>query len=152
MGAVEVFHSTARVVAGSAGEIGVVHAYPVGLEAGRDFRDPTRNAWLRRFQEEADARIGEFADEMRSFGISVRAVARPGRPEEVVRREATAATADLVAVGTHAAQGIARWLAGSVARDVVRRASCDVLVSRPSHPSRAFPPRVALRGADADRE
>jgi nucleotide-binding universal stress UspA family protein len=147
LGSVEVLLTAARVAATASEPIRVVHAYPVGLEAGRDFRDPCRNGWLQRFQEAADARLAEFGAEVAHFGTPLRAAARPGRPEEVLLSEAAAAGADLVAVGTHAAQGLSRLFVRSVASEVVRRATCDVVVARPSHPPRAFPPRTGRRAA-----
>jgi nucleotide-binding universal stress UspA family protein len=45
---------------------------------------------------------------------------------------ATQLEADLIVVGTHGRNGIARWLLGSVAEGVVRQAACPVLVIPPA--------------------
>lgn len=55
-------------------------------------------------------------------------VAEPGR---LITDLATSVDANLIVVGTHGRRGLARMLLGSVAQDVVKRASCSVLVVRP---------------------
>ena len=45
---------------------------------------------------------------------------------------------DLIVMGTHGRQGLKRWLEGSVAEEVIRRAPCPVLVIRDS----LAPPRL----------
>jgi nucleotide-binding universal stress UspA family protein len=44
---------------------------------------------------------------------------------------ASALEAELIVVGTHGRNGVARWLLGSVAEGVVRQATCPVLVIPP---------------------
>jgi len=75
---------------------------------------------------------------------------RIGRPWEEVVRVAAEIWADLVVVGTHARTGVPRLLLGSQAEEVVRRASCPVLVVRDV--SYEAPPKVSfirdLRGPE----
>jgi len=52
---------------------------------------------------------------------------RVGDPAEEVLREAEEMQADLIVMGTHGRTGLGRVLMGSVAEQVVRRATCPVL-------------------------
>lgn len=69
-------------------------------------------------------------------GISVPAEIRverqvaEGAPAEEILRATQAAKADLIVMGTHGRTGLARLLAGSVAEQVMRRATCPVLTVR----------------------
>lgn len=54
-----------------------------------------------------------------------------GRPSTEIVRLAGALQAGLVVVGTHGRRGLTRALLGSVAGEVVEKASCPVLVVRP---------------------
>jgi nucleotide-binding universal stress UspA family protein len=47
---------------------------------------------------------------------------------------------DLIVLGTHGAAGWARWLTGSIAEEVVRRAPCPVLVVKAEKPTEGLPP------------
>lgn len=60
---------------------------------------------------------------------------------------ATDLQADVVVVGTHGRTGVTRFVVGSVAESVVRRASCPVIVVRPKDyqgrvPAEVEPPRA----------
>ena len=68
--------------------------------------------------------------------------------------------ADLILVGTHGRQGLKRLLMGSVAEQVVRNATCPVLVMRPRRydvhpelaPEPACPECVKMREASGGAE
>jgi nucleotide-binding universal stress UspA family protein len=53
-----------------------------------------------------------------------------GQPAEVILRVAQEESADLIAMGTQARTGLGRLLLGSVAEQVLRRATCPVLTVR----------------------
>jgi nucleotide-binding universal stress UspA family protein/quercetin dioxygenase-like cupin family protein len=53
-----------------------------------------------------------------------------GDPLQEILRLARAETCDLIVMGTHGRTGLNRWLAGSVAEEVVRKAACPVLAVR----------------------
>jgi nucleotide-binding universal stress UspA family protein len=55
-----------------------------------------------------------------------------GHPAERIVALATAIDASVVVMGTHGRTGLKRWVLGSVAEEVVRRAPCSVFVLRPS--------------------
>lgn len=70
---------------------------------------------------------------------------------------ATAENCDLIVMGTHGREGLARFFMGSVAERVVRLANLPVLLLRLSeavHPSVGFPKRilVALDGGEASQQ
>lgn len=54
-----------------------------------------------------------------------------GAPWPEVLQLATDLQADLIVVGSHRKKSVERWLLGSVSEQIVRRASCAVLVARP---------------------
>jgi len=53
-----------------------------------------------------------------------------GDARDAILRAADAVHADLIVIGTHGRRGLSRVLLGSVAEDVLRRASCPVLAVR----------------------
>jgi nucleotide-binding universal stress UspA family protein len=66
-----------------------------------------------------------------------------GEPAEQILKAATSVNADLIVLGTHGSTGLARLLMGSVAEDVLRKATCPVLTIRARVPSRTATPAVA---------
>ncbi len=54
-----------------------------------------------------------------------------GNPAERIVALAAEVDADLIVMGTHGRTGLKRWVLGSVAEEVVRRAPCGVYVIRP---------------------
>lgn len=71
---------------------------------------------------------------LRDRGIVANGACRPGNPVEAILEEASRWEADLVAVGTQGRRGLSRFLLGSVAEGVLRRAGCPVLVVRSAAP------------------
>lgn len=59
---------------------------------------------------------------------------REGDPVAEILAEAEESSADLIVMGTHGRTGLGRLLMGSVAEQVVRRASCPVLTVRTPFP------------------
>ena len=62
-------------------------------------------------------------------GRPLRFSLRHGPAAEVVVEEANAFGADLIAIGTYGSSGVRRLLLGSVASQIMRHASCSVLVT-----------------------
>ena len=56
-----------------------------------------------------------------------------GFPATEILRIANEIHADLIVLGTHGRTGLGRLLMGSVAEQVVRKATCPVLTVKPSH-------------------
>jgi nucleotide-binding universal stress UspA family protein len=73
---------------------------------------------------------------------------RFGAPAEQLLAEARDFQARLIAVGTHGRRGLSHLFIGSVAEEVMRQATCSVLVARPSAVSEA----TAATGAAPSRE
>jgi nucleotide-binding universal stress UspA family protein len=86
---------------------------------------PTEDSW---FQQDA-AEVREKLNQMPMPGAEVRVDRRliEGIPASEILRVAAETNADLIVLGTHGRTGVARALLGSVAEQVVRRASCPVL-------------------------
>src|SRR5581483_7617983 len=109
----------ARAVAGTAGEILLYQVLPpsVPIDDG-DLLDPY---WTEVF---AEAR----ADVLRYLeGVAVELGAAAQRIAEYARREKV----DLVVLSSHGRAGVARWLLGSVAEELLREAPTPLLLVRP---------------------
>lgn len=109
--------------------------WPVGTRAsGVISREPgTSTEWrsLESALEEATRTAAETATRIlagRWAGVRVRVV--DGPPSAAIIRAATRARADVIVMGWRGHSAIRRLLAGSVSRNVVRAASCSVLVVR----------------------
>jgi nucleotide-binding universal stress UspA family protein len=99
-------------------------------------------------RRELDARL----ERIRAAGIEVEAAVQPGPPDEAITALASTVGANLIVVGTHGRTGIGRFLLGSVAELIVRRASCDVLVSRGMATSGMFAKPVVATDFSATAE
>jgi len=84
----------------------------------------------RRGEAELDAavRLDELADRLRHQGISVDARTVPGNAAEAIVNAAGRAHTDVIVMSTHGRGGLGRWLYGSVADQVLRRAEVPVLL------------------------
>jgi nucleotide-binding universal stress UspA family protein len=79
--------------------------------------------------EEFLAEAREKLDKLPAADAEVRFERRlaEGSPSEEILRIAQEINADLIVLGTHGRSGLARAFMGSVAEDVLRKASCPVL-------------------------
>jgi nucleotide-binding universal stress UspA family protein len=82
--------------------------------------------------ERAARELETLLCELQDAGLSAEYVCENGHPAEVLQRVAARVGADLIALGTHARQGLSRLLLGSVAEHVLRSASCAVLTVGPA--------------------
>ena len=110
---------------------------------------------LTKYLDEELAKHPELAKaEIRVFGHVL-----VDTPSLGISRLASELEADLIVIGTHGLQGVARWLLGSVAEGVVRQAQCPILVVPPEPGKLEVPAieppcprcvaaRQASRGAD----
>src|SRR5262245_23123384 len=78
----------------------------------------------------------------RSMGVGVDFLVWEGEPGESIIEAAEAESADLIVVGSHGRGAVGRFLIGSVSDQVVRNASCPVLVVRSS--ATAEQPRTSV--------
>lgn len=82
--------------------------------------------------EAARALMDETTESARqSFSGRICSHVATGRPWREIVQLAMNLQADLIVVGSHNKRGLERWLLGSVSEQVVRKASCEVLVARP---------------------
>jgi nucleotide-binding universal stress UspA family protein len=92
--------------------------------------------------------------QLRPPSLSVRVEYRleEGNAADTILRVANEAKADLIVMGTHGRTGLRRLLMGSIAEQVIRRATCPVVTTRSPFPdaeagARAVTSRPALEGA-----
>jgi nucleotide-binding universal stress UspA family protein len=65
--------------------------------------------------------------------VQVEYLVTEGDPVEEILREAAAKKADGIVIGTHGLTGLRRVILGSIAEQVLRRAPCPVVTTRPAH-------------------
>lgn len=89
----------------------------------------------RAIEEEAEKAAHEHAAQIpRPAGVKIiEATERDVSAAAAIKRYAVEHDIDLIVVGTHRRQGVARWFMGSVAAEVVRGAPTSVLVVGPEH-------------------
>jgi nucleotide-binding universal stress UspA family protein len=81
--------------------------------------------------DEAHAYMQGVADQLTSRGRMVETTIPWGDPADEILEQARAARADLVLMATHGRSGLGRWLYGSVADEVLRRASVPLFMVPP---------------------
>jgi nucleotide-binding universal stress UspA family protein len=81
-------------------------------------------------EREVSSQIADRVARVRAAGIEPRVELRSGHPDDAIVQVAEEVHADLLVIGTHGRTGITRFLLGSVAEHIVRRAHCHVLVAR----------------------
>ncbi|WP_394820516.1 universal stress protein [Pendulispora albinea] len=105
--------------------ITVVHAYDVAAVSGAHVRANAQSA--------LDAALAK----RQGAGVSLKSLLKSGNPLDTIPDVAREIGAELIVMGTHGRQGIARMLLGSVAERVVRTAPCPVLTVAPADPDEA---------------
>ncbi|MBI3929461.1 MAG: universal stress protein [Armatimonadetes bacterium] len=81
-----------------------------------------------RLRHEAERYLASVAQTVREAGLVVTWQVQEGHPAEVVLETARSEGADLIVMASHGRTGLSRFLLGSVAEKVLRRASCQVLL------------------------
>lgn len=84
----------------------------------------------REMAERAAAKAAQFAEALKSTGMTTEFKQRRGDARSEILDEAKEWPADLIVVGSHGYTGFKRWLLGSVAQAVVSHAPCSVEVVR----------------------
>ncbi len=72
-------------------------------------------------------RIGERYQDRVNIGQRILKI---GDAQDAIEEAAKEVGADLIVMATHGRHGVARWLLGSVAEQIIRSASCPVLTVR----------------------
>jgi nucleotide-binding universal stress UspA family protein len=127
---------TARSAAG----LGVVHVLPSRTipamhdpaQAGALY-DSSKHSTVGHVEMTDDivAKLTELAERAAPPVKQVKMHVRVGSPDVQIAQLASDLGADLIVVGTHGRQGLARLTLGSVAESLVRNAPCPVLTYRP---------------------
>jgi nucleotide-binding universal stress UspA family protein len=84
------------------------------------------------FRAEAEARLAELRPTLPTVRTEHRLV--EGDPASEILQAALDVHSDLIVMGTHGRTGVSRLLMGSVAEQVVRRATCPVLTIKAPFP------------------
>lgn len=117
-------------------EIILVHGTGI-TDAGMYVHEATsQTSWklhVRQRLERARSQMTAAAETLRQGGLSVSTTDVPASGHVAIVGQAEERSADLVVVGTHGRSGFDRFLMGSVAERVVRRAPTNVLVARGRH-------------------
>jgi nucleotide-binding universal stress UspA family protein len=97
---------------------------------------------LDKMRVEAESRL---ASTPRPGDIETQDVIAKGDPVTEILRAAAEERADCIVVGTHGRTGLARLVMGSVAENVIRRATCPALAAKTAMPEEAdlLPRRAA---------
>ncbi len=85
--------------------------------------------WIKEMKREEGEKL-LLAKEIGRRGIKVRPILKEGNPFREILKAADDLSADLVVLGT-GRTGLDRFMMGSVAERVARKASCPVLIVRP---------------------
>ncbi len=88
--------------------------------------------------KEARAKLDEMRERLIGQGVEVSHVFVNEMADRGIVSVAKETNADLIVVGSHGRTGISRFLIGSIAEKVVRRAHCDVLVARGDAPTGGY--------------
>jgi nucleotide-binding universal stress UspA family protein len=81
-------------------------------------------------QADAERYLEQIADDLAKAGLETSTMVTVESPESGIVNAANDLKADLVALATHGRSGVARWVMGSTADAVVRRAGLPCLVIR----------------------
>ncbi len=88
--------------------------------------------YLDKIEAEVFADLSTRTEAIRSRGVLVEiSVGRSFMPHEAILDRAEETRPDMIVMGTHGRSGVKRLFLGSVAANVVRRASCEVMTVRP---------------------
>jgi nucleotide-binding universal stress UspA family protein len=106
-------------------------------------------AYQGRLEALATSSLERAVAQLKELGAErVESVFRIGTPHVEVLREARTSGADLLVVATHGLSGFRRFILGSTAERVVRKAACPVLTVHAEDPHRPFQVRRILFPTD----
>ena len=85
---------------------------------------------LATLRTEHAAALQKLVDPRRALATFGEVLVEPGDARDAIVAVAKRLDADLIVIGTHGRRGFSRFMLGSVAEDVLRRAPCPVLAVR----------------------
>ncbi len=83
-------------------------------------------------------KLANLASSYAESGVNVSSFFSEEMPEEGIVDAAEETQSDLIVVGSHGRKGLSRFLLGSVAERVAKKANCDVLVAREETPKNGY--------------
>jgi len=96
---------------------------------------PAQTQKLRQFEhEQITAFLEPKASQLAEMGVAAECVVVEDDPADAIVGAATERDVDLIVMTSHGQRGWTRWITGSVAESVLRRAPCPVLVLRGARP------------------
>lgn len=101
------------------------------FQPGMDPDMPVNRMYLDYERQQAEKHLAAMTDTAFGGGMLMQTRLVTGIPSVVIDREADAAGADLIVLGTHGRTGLPHVLLGSTAERVVASAGCPVLTVRP---------------------
>jgi universal stress protein A len=110
--------------------------YPIGL--------------FETMQNAAHDRLGHLLNDTDAQDLKPQCAMRIGQPADEIVRYAREHDIDLIVMGTHGREGVARVVMGSVAEKVVRRSGCPVLTVRSAEHEFVLPDDVPAAGANVN--
>jgi nucleotide-binding universal stress UspA family protein len=108
--------------------ITVLHAFQMPFQANFSLSEEQTEAYLTEIEAEKIEQLEKIAAEFASERLSI--AVEPGPAPGVIREQIEALHSDLVVVGKHGKSGLEDLLLGSVTKEVMQYAGCDVLVVR----------------------
>jgi nucleotide-binding universal stress UspA family protein len=122
----------ARALAGGGGEILLYEAIaPTTPGDAPRAENAIAQEMLAETQADAERYLDTVAAAPRAAGYRVRTAAEHGRPVERIVSYARQEQVDLIVISSHGRSGVARWLLGSVADELVRLGPAPLLLLRP---------------------
>jgi nucleotide-binding universal stress UspA family protein len=122
----------ATALAAPEGELLLYQVLPPAAATAADLEhDPTWSEILEEIRAEVLRYLERVAERLRTAGYRVRTATDYGEPAACIADCARREEADLIVLSSHGRSGLARWLLGSVADALVRRAPVPLLLLRP---------------------
>lgn len=115
------------------------------FQPGMDPDMPVNRQYLDYEQREAEKHLKALSETALGSGLLLRTRLVTGIPSVAVGREAAAAGADLIVLGTHGRTGLAHVLLGSTAERVVATAGCPVVAVKPCPEGAGAPAAPGIR-------
>jgi nucleotide-binding universal stress UspA family protein len=104
---------------------------PMYPPVGRDLQVPSVvHQWITGLKEDASKSLNSLTDAAQRMDIKVHSIFKEGEPFEEILKVAEEITADLIVLGSHGRKGLDKFLIGSVAERVMRKAPCPVFLVR----------------------
>jgi len=106
--------------------ITVLHAFAMPFQANFSLSEEQTEAYLTEIEAEKIEQLEKLLAGFESERLSI--AVEPGSASAVIREQIEALHSDLVVIGKHGTSGLEDLLLGSVTKEVVQYAECDVLM------------------------